>query len=165
MGGRGYHNNTPERSSRFDNNESDGHGARGSFDRGGKNEPCNPISILSCRNLSVGRGGGQSRFISRGHNRGGGHDYASSRRSSRSPDRHFSSYRSDHQTEKYPSPMSSGFSAPPPSEFSHRSLPLEALRHNEQSSVDSSFNDAKTHQNRSSLTIDETISSRSGHAD
>ncbi|CAF5150659.1 unnamed protein product, partial [Rotaria sp. Silwood1] len=43
------------------------------------------------------------------------HDHSSSRRSSRSPDRRSSSYRNDHNTDKYSSTTTttSGFSASP----------------------------------------------------
>jgi hypothetical protein len=117
----------------------------------------------------LGRGGGdnssgQSRFFSRGNNRGNSHEHSSSHRSSRSPDRRSSSYRHDHNPDKYSS-TSSGFSAPPSDESSHRLLPTEALRKRDKSNFDSSSNDLHNNLNKSSLIIDETIGSRSGHTD
>jgi hypothetical protein len=114
----------------------------------------------------IGRGdGGQSRFFSRGNHRGNSHEHSSSHRSSRSPDRRSSSsYRHDHNSDKYTS-STSGFSAPPSGEFSHRSLPSEALRKRDKSNFDSSSNDSHNNSNRSSLIIDETIGSRGGHTD
>ncbi|CAF3081213.1 unnamed protein product, partial [Rotaria sp. Silwood2] len=144
--GRGYYNNN-DRNNRSDNNDG-GYRNRGGFNRGG-------------RGGGGGGGGGnnsgQSRFFPRGNNRGNSHDHLSSRRSSRSPDRRSSSYRNDHNTDKYSS-TTSGFSAPPSDEFSQRSLPVEALRKKDQSNIDSS-------SNKSSLIIDETSGSRSGHTD
>ncbi|CAF0820081.1 unnamed protein product [Rotaria sordida] len=139
--GRGYYNNN-DRGGRSDNNDG-GFRNRGGFNRGG-----------TCRG---GNNSGQSRFFPRGNNRGNSHDHSSSRRSSRSPDRRSSSYRNDHNTDKYSS-IPSGFSAPPSDEFSHRSLPIEALRKKDQSNIDSS-------SNKSSLIIDETSGSRTGHTD
>lgn len=100
----------------------------------------------------------QTRFFPRGNHRGSGHDHSSSRRSSRSPDRRSSSYRNDHNTDKY---SSSGFAAPPSEEFSHRALPVEALRKKDQSNMDSPSNNS----NKSSSIIDDTIGGRTGHAD
>ncbi len=90
----------------------------------------------------IGRGGaggnssGPSRFFPRGNNRVSSHEHSSSRRSSRSPDRSFS-YR---DSDRYSS-TTSGFSAPPPDDFSHRSLPAEALRKKDKSNFDASSND------------------------
>ncbi|CAF4599067.1 unnamed protein product [Rotaria sp. Silwood1] len=142
--GRGYYNNN-DRSGRSDNNDG-GFRNRGGFNRGGRG--------------GGGNSSGQSRFFPRGNHRGNSHDHSSSRRSSRSPDRRSSSYRNDHNTDKYSSTTTttSGFSAPPSDEFSHRSLPVEALRKRDQSNIDSLLN-------KSSLTIDETSGSRSGHTD
>lgn len=90
----------------------------------------------------VGRGGGggnssgPSRFFPRGNNRVSSHEHSSSRRSSRSPDGSFS-HR--HDSEKYSS-TTSGFSAAPPDEFSHRSLPAEALRRKDKSNFDTTTN-------------------------
>lgn len=117
----------------------------------------------------IGRPGsnssGQSRFFPRGNSRGSTHEHSSSsssssRRSSRSPDRSFS-YRRDHNSDKHSS-TSSGFSAPPSDEFSHRSIPVEALRKKDKSNFDVSSNDSNNNSNRSSAINDETIDSRSG---
>ena len=95
----------------------------------------------------------------RGDYRGSSHEQ-SSRRSSRSPDRRPPSYRNDHNPDKH-SLSTSGFSAPPSDDISHRSLPSEALR-----KKDNSFsNDSNNNLKKSSLMIDETIGNRSGHTD
>ncbi|CAF1958022.1 unnamed protein product [Rotaria magnacalcarata] len=146
QGGRGYYSNN-DRGGRLNNNDNNGGGFRGrsGFHRGGRDD------------TGTGNSSGQTRFFSRGNNRGGNQDHSLPHQSSRSPDRRSSSYRNDHNIEKYSS-TTSGFSAPLSDEFSHRSLPIEALRRKDQSNIDSS-------SNKSSLMIDETIGSRSGHTD
>ncbi len=124
------------------------------------------VSLIHCSYYLIGRGGGggnssgQSRFFPRGNNRGS-HEHSSSRRSSRSPERPFS-YRRDHNTDKYSS-TTSGFSAPPSDEFSHRSLPVEALRNKDKSNFDTSLNDSNNNLNRSSSINADTIDTRGGH--
>jgi hypothetical protein len=126
------------------------------------------VTLIPYSHCLIGRGGdggnnsGQSRFFSRGNNRGSSHEHSSLRRSSRSPDRAFSNRR-DHNVDKYSS-TTSGFSAPPSEELSHRSLPTEALRRKDKSNFDtSSSNDSNNNLNRSSVISDETSVSRSGH--
>ncbi len=124
------------------------------------------VSLIHCSYYLIGRGGGggnssgQSRFFPRGNNRGS-HEHSSSRRSSRSPERPFS-HRRDHNTDKYSS-TTSGFSAPPSDEFSHRSLPVEALRNKDKSNFDTSLNDSNNNLNRSSSINADTIDTRGGH--
>jgi hypothetical protein len=124
------------------------------------------ISLVRYSYYLIGRGGGgnssgQSRFFSRGSNQGGSHEHSSSRRSSRSPDGSFS-HRHDRNIDRYSS-TTSGYSAPPSDDFSHRSLPVEALRKRDKLNFDTSSNDANNNLNRSSAINDETINSRSGH--
>ncbi|CAF3826148.1 unnamed protein product, partial [Adineta steineri] len=140
-GGRGYNNN--DRSFRSDSNDNNpgGFRSRGGYNRGGRGA------------------GGEFRFHGRGNNRVN-HEHSPTRRSSRSPDRRSSSSRKDQHSDKYSS--ITGFSAPPNDDYSHRSLPSEALRKKDKSNSELSSNDSN---NKSSLTIDETIGSRSGHID
>lgn len=164
--GRGYFNSN-DRQARSDSNDNNtgGFRSRSGFNRGGKFDEIVFGSIDF--NCSVGRGGNngsQSRFFPRGNIRGNSHDHSSSHRSSRSPDRRSSSHRNDHNTDKYSS-TTSGFSAPSSEEFSHRQLPLEALRKKEQSNFDPSSNNSNNNLNKSSLVIDETIGNRTGHSD
>jgi hypothetical protein len=106
---------------------------------------------------------GSNRYFTHGtHIRANSHDHSSARRSSRSPDHHSSSsHRHDHHADKHPSATSRGYSGPSSDEFSHRPLPVEALRSREKSNFDSSSNDSNNNSNKSSLAIDETIASRS----
>jgi hypothetical protein len=101
--------------------------------------------------------------VPRGDHRGSSHEQ-SSRRSSRSPDRRPTSYRNDHNPDKH-SLSTSGFSAPPSDDLSHRSLPSEALRKKDRSNNDSLSNDSNNNFKKSSLIIDETMGNRSGHTD
>ena len=105
----------------------------------------------------VGNTGASSRFFSHGHNRGYSHDHSSIHRTSHSPDRRSFSYRNEYNTDKYSS-TTNRFSASPSRD---RSLPIEALRKNDQANFDSLSNNSNNYSNKSSLTIDETMN-RSG---
>ena len=145
---RGYFSNNPN--DRIENNDNDngGYRNRGGYNRGGRSRR---FDRDRCSLIVFEGRPGPSRFSFHGSNpRGNDNEHSSTHRSSRSPDRHSSSYRHDH----HQSTHSRGHSDSSADEFSHRSLPAEALRRREKPPYDSS-----------ALIIDESLSNRSGHVE
>ncbi|CAF1420059.1 unnamed protein product [Adineta ricciae] len=145
MGGRGFNSNN-NRSDQNSNN-------RGTFHRGGHGGGGNSSQGFR----------GQMRFPGRDNHRvNNEHKYSSP---DRSPNHHPQSLsrHEDKYSDRYSS-KSSGFSAPPTDGYSHRSIPVEALRRKDPSTSDVlAYNDSHHNSTKSSLIIDITSTNRSGH--